>query len=232
MPMGNDNFFDILKDPLSKRILLQIRQHESMSIDSLMLNLKINDQQLIKNRLKKLSDIDKAIEPDSKSLMQTPGEQYVLTERGHEIVLQLLTTEICPPISADKSPRWFKLYWFGLFVITVVLVGVVIPFVTHATVEKAVIYLLISLLIVGFGFYIRLKPLSLKTNRILYIALFGIFFGCWFSIISIIILSRIGFHDIDASVLAVWVGCFALGGLIGDLIGRLRHYKGPERYSF
>ncbi|XHH07827.1 MAG: hypothetical protein ACFCUE_09640 [Candidatus Bathyarchaeia archaeon] len=64
-----------------------------------------------------------------------------------------------------------------------------------------------------------------KTNRVMYILLFGGFFGCWLSIAAIFVLSRLGFHDINAVVALTWVGCFVLGGFLGDLIGRLRNYK-------
>jgi uncharacterized membrane protein YjjB (DUF3815 family) len=57
------------------------------------------------------------------------------------------------------------------------------------------------------------------------------FFACWFSIAAIVFLSRLGFKEIDATVVATWAGCFAVGGLIGNLIGKLRHYKGPGQYQ-
>ena len=37
-------------------------------------------------------------------------------------------------------------------------------------------------------------------------------------------------QDLAAVILSLIV-CFGIGALIGDSIGRLRHYKGPEQYQ-
>lgn len=106
-----------------------------------------------------------------------------------------------------------------------------LPFFGYISLERAAFYLVVALLIESLGFYVRIKTPSMKTNRIMYIVLFGAFFGCWFSIGSLIFLSRLGFYEINEYVIITWIGCFALGGLIGDLIGKIRHYKGPNQYT-
>ena len=132
---------------------------------------------------------------------------------------------------SKTKPKWFSPYWIGIFILTIIVVGIVIPVFGHQTFAKVLFYLVPVLLILGFGYYIRVKQPSIKTNRIIYIVLFSGFFGCWFSIGAIIVLSSMGFHEIDAVVITAWIGCFALGGILGDLIGRIRHYKGPNQYS-
>lgn len=135
------------------------------------------------------------------------------------------------PNQSKPKPKWFRPYWIVLLISTVIVVGFVIPFFGNVPIDKTIFYLIVTLLIISFGYYVRVKPQSLKTNRIMYIVLFGAFFGCWFSIGAIVVLSRIGFHEINGFVITTWIGCFALGGLLGDLIGRIRHYKGPNQYS-
>jgi len=70
----------------------------------------------------------------------------------------------------------------------------------------------------------------MKTNRVMYIVLFGGFFGCWFSIAAWVFLAII-FAEFKVYVLLTFIGCFVLCGLIGDSIGKMRHYKGPEQYQ-
>jgi hypothetical protein len=222
-------------DSLSMNILFQIRRYEKISVDDLLSNINTSDRLSIESRLAELNELIAVVEPKTESAFTSHSKLYELTERGHEVVLGLLSSEedpLVPSASTKKGSRWFRPYWLFLFISTIVFAGIIIPTIGHVPFEKAAVYLIISLLIIGFGFYIRLRPPSIKTNRIIYIVLFAGFFGCWFSIGSIIVLNRIGFREIDAVVIAVWVGCFALGGLIGDLIGRLRHYKGPQPYSF
>jgi hypothetical protein len=129
------------------------------------------------------------------------------------------------------KPKWFTPCWIAIFVSTIIVLGIVIPVFGHVSFERALFYLAVVLLLEGLGFYVRVKTPSMKTNRVMYIVLFGGFFGCWFSVVSIIFLSKMGFQEINGFVIITWVGCFALGGLIGDLIGKIRHYKGPEQYQ-
>ena len=129
------------------------------------------------------------------------------------------------------KPKWFTPYWIALFVSTIIVLGIVFPVIGHVSFERAIFYLVVALLFEGLGFYVRVKTSSMKTNRVMYIVLFGAFFGCWFSIVALIFLSRMGFQEINEYVIITWVGCFALGGLMGDLIGKIRHYKGPEQYQ-
>jgi hypothetical protein len=222
-------------DSLSTNILFQIRRHEKMSVDDLLSKIKTSDRLSIESRLVELDELITIVDTKTESAFPSHNKLYELTEKGHEVVLGLLSPEndpLVPSASTKKGSRWFRPYWLFLFVSTIVFVGIIIPIIGHVPFEKAAIYLVLTLLMIGFSYYIRVKPPSVKTNRIIYIFLFSIFLGSWFVIGSLIVLSRMGFHDIDAFVIFVWVFCYVLGGFIGDLIGRLRHYKGPQPYSF
>ena len=128
------------------------------------------------------------------------------------------------------KPKWFTPYWVSIFAWTVVIIGIVIPVFGHQPFETAIFYLAIALLLEGIGFYARVKTPSMKTNRVMYIVLFGGFFGCWFSIAAWVFLAII-FAEFKVYVLLTFIGCFVLCGLIGDSIGKMRHYKGPEQYQ-
>jgi MFS family permease len=224
-------FHEILKEPRRQKILLQLGQHDYLSFDSLLKNLKITDPRNLENQLSNLGDL-----LEKKYLADERGVEvlmYALTEKGHEVAHALIAF---PELAAQdynalSKPKWFTPYWVALFVVTAIVVGVVIPFFGHQPLERMVFFLVVALSIEGLAFYARIKAPSRRTNRIMYIVLFGAFFGCWLSIAAIVVLSHYGFKEIDAVVIASWAGCFVLGGLLGDLIGRLRHYKGPQRYQ-
>jgi CDP-diglyceride synthetase len=129
-----------------------------------------------------------------------------------------------------QKPKWFTPYWIAIFVSTVILLGIILPVFGHVSLETALFILIVGLFIEAFGFYVRIKQPSLRTNRIIYIVLFSLFFGCWFSIAAIALMDRID-NQIDAFTVSVLVGCFVLGGVLGDLIGRMRNYKGPNQYQ-
>jgi hypothetical protein len=235
--MPDNNIPSNILDSLSANILFQIRRYEKISVDDLLSNIKTSDRLSIEARLAELHELITVVDTKTESAFPSNNQLYELTEKGHEVVLGLLSSEKDPlapaaPASTKKSSRWFKPYWLFLLISTIVFVGIIIPVLGHVPFEKAAIYLALTLLMIGFGYYVRVKPPSVKTNRIIYIVLFGIFLGSWFVIGSLIMLSRMGFHDIDAFVIFVWVSCYVIGGFIGDLIGRLRHYKGPQPYSF
>jgi hypothetical protein len=132
--------------------------------------------------------------------------------------------------SSKSEPRWWKPYWIALFIMTIV-VGVTLPFFVHFPLEKAVTYIALTLIVEGIAYYGRVKQ-SIGLNRIMYILL-GVFIGGVIWIISAFFLSRIftqGPNE-DVAIVVSLVVCFGLGALIGDLIGRARHYKGPKQYQ-
>ncbi len=127
-------------------------------------------------------------------------------------------------------PKWFIPYWIAIFVLTIILGAVVLPFFQHVPIENAIFITVVFLLFLTLAFYDRIKPLSQNKNRIIYIGLVGAAIGCWLSIAAIAFISRID-SQIDVFTVSVLVGCFIIGGIIGDLIGKARHYKGPAQYS-
>ncbi len=73
----------------------------------------------------------------------------------------------------------------------------------------------------------------MTLNRIMYILIgFPLGFVLWF--IAIFTVERT-FYPQAANDVLVFVGsmiiCIGIGCLVGDFIGRLRHYKGPEQYQ-
>jgi hypothetical protein len=55
---------EILKEPLRQRILLQLGQHDRLTFDSLMKNLKIEDPQELSNQLTILWDLVAKVKDD------------------------------------------------------------------------------------------------------------------------------------------------------------------------
>jgi hypothetical protein len=233
---------EVLKEPLRQKILLQLGQHECLTLDDLTKNLRAYDIQELSNQLSILG----RLKVEGEYLISNQADEYELTEKGHYVLDEMIAfPELLSDNYRDKilgeinqssnqskaKPKWFTPYWIAIIVSTTILLGIILPIFGNVPFEKALFFLVVSLLIVGLGFYVRIKPLSIRKSRFMYIVLFGGFFGCWFSIGAIMVLSRMGFHEIDAVVITAWIGCFALGGILGDIIGRIRHYKGPGQYS-
>ena len=136
-------------------------------------------------------------------------------------------------IEAKTKPKWFTPYWIVLFVFWIVVAGIIFPVVLHQPLEQAILWLIVGLLILSFGYYIRIRPPSMSINRIIYIVLLGFVIGTVFWMVTAFFLSRIyntGVNQYIAVIIDTAV-CYGLGGLIGDLIGRKRHYKTAIKYS-
>lgn len=129
-----------------------------------------------------------------------------------------------------SKPRWWKPYWITLVIVTIIL-GVIVPFFMHVSFEKAATYLILALIAEGIAYYGRVRP-SISLNRIMYILL-GAPIGFVLWIISAAFLSGIYAQgpSEDVAIIVSLAVCFGLGALIGELIGRARHYKGPEQYQ-
>jgi hypothetical protein len=223
---------EVLKEPLRQKILLQLGQHDVLSFETLAKNLRIEDPQELNDQIKILSNLlEEKYLPDPKG---SDVAVYALTEEGHEVLdAMIMFPELTSKDYLVKpKPKWFTPYWIALFLSTAIIVGVLPLVFGHQSIESVIFYLAVALSIEGLAVYVRIKPPSKTTNRIMYIVLFGACFGCWFSIAAIVVLSHYGFREIDAVVITVWTGCFVLGGLLGELIGRMRHYKGPQQYQF
>jgi zinc transporter ZupT len=109
--------------------------------------------------------------------------------------------------------------------------GIIIPLISHIPLETAVIYLVIALVFEGIAYYARVRP-SISLNRAMYILL-GVTIGGFLWLVSMIFLSRIYTQGLseDVVIVIILIVCLGIGALIGDTIGRLRDYKGPEQYQ-
>ncbi len=128
-------------------------------------------------------------------------------------------------------PKWWFSYWIAIVVATII-IGVTLPILRNIPWDRAVLYLAATLAIEALAYYARLKP-SMTLNRIMYILIgFPLGFVLWF--IAIFTVERT-FYPQAANDVLVFVGsmiiCIGIGCLVGDFIGRLRHYKGPEQYQ-
>ena len=129
-----------------------------------------------------------------------------------------------------SKPKWFTPYWIVIIVATVI-IGVIPIILRSVSFEQGILLLSLVLIFEGAAYYGRVKP-SIALNRVMYILLgFPIGFVLW--LIPAYFLSRIytqGTNE-DIAIIASSIICIGIGMLIGDMIGKLRHYKGPEQYQ-
>jgi len=130
-----------------------------------------------------------------------------------------------------NKPKWWTVYWIIIIVITII-IGVTLPFFEHIPLERATLYLCLALVAESIAYYGRVKP-SVSLNSVMYI-LIGVPIGfiLWLSLwnISLNVFGR-WINEDFVLVFGSLAICFLIGGIIGDFIGRLRNYKGPEQYS-
>ena len=130
-----------------------------------------------------------------------------------------------------QKPRGYTAYWIVIFALTIV-IGISLILFAQTDVGFGIASLAIILLFEYAAYYGRVKP-SLTLNRIMYILIgvplgFVIWIAFWMLIMRQVYPQ--GGKSLSVVVLSI-IGCYAVAFLIGDLIGRLRHYKGPEQYQ-
>jgi hypothetical protein len=220
---------EILKEPLRQKILLKFGQHNNLSIDELARFLKLAQTQ-IEYELRALQDLS----IDGEHLLTNEGNMYALTEKGHYVLNSMIAfPELACDNQSKTKPKWFTPYWAILIVLTIIITGIVIPVFGHQSPEKAVIYTVAALLVIGLAIYIRVKP-SVTLNKAMYVGVFGFAIGCllWFVGLIIAVLSLPHTDAIEDRLFVVLTALsFTLGPLLGYLIGNARHFKGPEQYS-
>jgi hypothetical protein len=127
------------------------------------------------------------------------------------------------------KPWWWKPLWIAVLLSTIA-VGVVDYLLFHVPLERAAGALAITLLAIGFAYYIRIKP-SRKVNRGIYIFLgfSPIGFSLWllvaFSGIGLF-LTTLGPLGALASMLLFPIP-YIIGMFIGDWIGKRYEYRIP-----
>jgi hypothetical protein len=126
---------------------------------------------------------------------------------------------------SKSKPWWWKPYWIFLVILTIAL-ALVLPLFADVTIERSILGLVLTLLGIGFAYYIRVRP-SLKVNRAVYILIGITPIGFVLAIISVftlnrtLLLNKSGTWPIE---LLCIVACFGVGALIGDWIGKRRGY--------
>ena len=128
----------------------------------------------------------------------------------------------------SAKPWWWKPLWVTTLLSTGA-VGVASYFLFHVPIGRVAGGLAITLLAIGFAYYIRIKP-SRKVNRGLYILLgfSPIGFCLWLLYIFSVsrFLNTIGPWGSLASMLLFPIP-FIIGVFIGDWIGKRRNYRLP-----
>jgi hypothetical protein len=130
--------------------------------------------------------------------------------------------------AAKSKPWWWKPMWIITLLLTIV-VGVVGYFLLDPNILEPVGLMSVALFFVGFSYYISNRP-STNVNRAMYIMVGMAVIGCILWLIWVIsglgrwITQTVGS---DPSLLISFVVCYAIGALIGYLIGKKRNYVLP-----
>jgi hypothetical protein len=129
----------------------------------------------------------------------------------------------------SAKPWWWKPLWIATLLSTIAL-GVVNYLLFHSPLERVAGGLAITFLMIGFAYYIRIKP-SRKVNRGVYILL-------GFSPIGFCLWLLYAFSGIGRflTTLGPWGSLvsmllfpipYIIGAFIGDWIGKRRNYRLP-----
>ena len=102
-------FHELLKDPFRQKILLKLGEHDKLSFDELLKELKIDDQEELYDQLQVLGDLVTKVKDDpyllpQKGVSQVFGDQYMLTEGGHDALDELIAY---PEIESDNYKEIF-----------------------------------------------------------------------------------------------------------------------------
>jgi len=234
---------EVIKEPLRQKILLKLGQRNSQDFDELSKSLKITNSSELSNQLNILQEM----KVEGEYLVAKQKNAYTLTEKGHEVLAKIiifpklasdsyreeLTGESSNPKLPKPKPKWFTPYWFALFVSTIILGSIILPIFGNQSLDRAIPYTVIALMILGLGYYARVKP-SMTLNKLVYIGLVGSFIGCvlWFTGLIIAILSLPRTEAVENTLfIFLTTMSFTVGPIIGYFIGKARNFKGPEQYS-
>ncbi|PVX23609.1 MAG: hypothetical protein CW716_11780 [Candidatus Bathyarchaeum sp.] len=128
----------------------------------------------------------------------------------------------------SPKPWWWKPLWVSAILVAIIF-AVVSFFILDTPILNIIGGLAATALGMGFSYYIRVRP-SLNVNRAIFVFLgiSPIGFVLW--IISTYILNKVivtGASGTPALFLATGAVSLAVGALIGDWIGKKRHYILP-----
>jgi DNA-binding HxlR family transcriptional regulator len=86
---------EILKDQLRQKILLKLGEHNDLSFDELMKELKMDNREEVYNQLNVLGDLVSQTESDEyllseQGVSKKPGGQYKLTEKDQDAINEMI----------------------------------------------------------------------------------------------------------------------------------------------
>jgi hypothetical protein len=94
---------EILKEPLRRKILLELGRHDGVSLDVLVAELKVGDSQEVLSQLKILGNLVSITEAEfilnEQGVTKKAGGLYKLTERGYYAVNELIAF---PELQSDN----------------------------------------------------------------------------------------------------------------------------------
>jgi hypothetical protein len=95
---------ELLKAPVRRKILLKLGEHDKLSFDELLKELKIEDQEELYSELQVLAELvtkvkDDDYSPPKEDALKTFSDQYMLTEEGHDAVDEMIAF---PEIESDN----------------------------------------------------------------------------------------------------------------------------------
>jgi hypothetical protein len=163
---------EMVKEPLRREILLQLRQRKNMNLNAIAKRLNIQDVQELSVQLNILEKM--TIENERIIIKQTDGT-YCLTEKGHYALDKMITF---PQLRSDdyqllysniSKPR-LKLapsFWTLLVVATIVICAI-LSIIQKLPLENAVLILVLALVTERIALYVQFQP-ARGLNRVAYI---------------------------------------------------------------
>jgi hypothetical protein len=123
-------------------------------------------------------------------------------------------------------PWWWRPLWIYVIVATIIL-GIFNYIFLHFPLDKVFTYVIITFILIGFAYYIRIRP-SRRINRAIYILLgitpIGFFIWVAYALLVARYVNEI--FGPNAS-LVITIIIYVLGAYIGDKIGKWRNYELP-----
>jgi hypothetical protein len=215
---GLASLHKILKDETRQEIITLLNEKGCLSYSDLKEDSEVLSTGLLNYHLKVLGDL----------LEKNENSQYMLNERGR--LAYRLLTEFSNEKSSEKKPKWWRVYWATIVVLTI-LAGLTLTITASVPFQEAVFLTTLALLALALAYIIRVKQ-SLALNRIIYIIFIGIPIGgtLWLTLLLTHSFG-LGTNQNLPLIISSIIVCFSVGSIIGDLIGRSRGYKGPEKYQ-
>jgi hypothetical protein len=224
----------VVREPLRQKILLQLVSR-NMTFNDFMSTFKIKDKQELNKQLDFLEKVK--IQKEYLVVKQT-DLAYQITEKGRYVLEKM---NIYPQLSSNNytklfrniakpKQKWVKPYSIIIAAATII-IGITLPFTQNITLGAAILILILALVVEGLVHYVRFLP-SLTLNRGTYI-LIGIPIGfvIWLDLTAFYISINRWVNENFIIIFGSLAACLGIGALIGDLIGKLRKYKGPEQYQ-